>query len=101
MFSPKSLYRSRAGRRFYGTENVIWASFRPIGSTEKIMPIVIDFEERFFMSKKMFNFFFLILASTIKSFFSSFFARKRLNIQNQLGIALLRDFYIMALAPTP
>ena len=27
----KSLYRSRAGRHFYGTENVIW----PIGNTEK------------------------------------------------------------------
>ena len=25
---PKSLYRSRAGRHFYGTENGIWASFR-------------------------------------------------------------------------
>ena len=25
----KSLYRSRAGRHFYGTENVIWAGFGP------------------------------------------------------------------------
>ena len=31
----KSLYRSRAGRHFYGTENVIWAGFGPIGNTEK------------------------------------------------------------------
>ena len=30
----KSLYRSRARRHFYGTENVIWAGFGPIGSTE-------------------------------------------------------------------
>ena len=34
-FSTKSLYRSRAGRHFYGTENVIWAGFGPIGNTEK------------------------------------------------------------------
>jgi hypothetical protein len=30
---PKSLYRSQ--RHFYGTENSIWASFGPVGSTEK------------------------------------------------------------------
>ena len=33
--SAKSLYRSRVGRHFYGTENVIWAGFWPIGNTEK------------------------------------------------------------------
>ena len=32
---PKSLYRSRARRHFYGTENVIWVGFGPIGNTEK------------------------------------------------------------------
>ena len=32
---PKSLYRSRAGRHFYGTKNVICAGFGPIGNTEK------------------------------------------------------------------
>ena len=32
---PKSLYRSRAGRHFYGTENEIWAGFGPVGITEK------------------------------------------------------------------
>ena len=31
----KSLYRSVAGRHFYGTENVIWTGFGPIGNTEK------------------------------------------------------------------
>ena len=31
----KSLYKSRAGRHFYGTENVIWAGFGQIGNTEK------------------------------------------------------------------
>ena len=31
----KSLYRSRAGRHFYGTENVFWAGFGPVGKTEK------------------------------------------------------------------
>ena len=27
---PKSLYRSRAGRHFYGTENEIWAGLGPV-----------------------------------------------------------------------
>ena len=31
----KSLYKSRAGRHFYGIENEIWAGFGPIGNTEK------------------------------------------------------------------
>ena len=37
MTVSKSLYRSRAGRYFYGTENVIWAGFGPVGNTEKII----------------------------------------------------------------
>ena len=32
---PKSLYRSGAGRHFYGTVNVIWAGFGSVGNTEK------------------------------------------------------------------
>ena len=32
---PKSLYRSRAGRHSYGTENEIWAGFELVGNTEK------------------------------------------------------------------
>ena len=34
---PKSLYRSRAGSHFYGTEYEyeIWADFGPVGNTEK------------------------------------------------------------------
>ena len=32
---PKSLFGSCAGTHFYGTENVIWAGFGPIGNTEK------------------------------------------------------------------
>jgi len=40
----KSLYRSRARRHFYGTENEIWAGFGPVGSTEKkIEPIMSIF----------------------------------------------------------
>ena len=31
----KSLYRSRAGSHFYGTEYEIWTEFRPVGNTEK------------------------------------------------------------------
>ena len=34
-FQPKSLYRSRAQRHFYGTENEIWAGFMPVGNSEK------------------------------------------------------------------
>ena len=32
---PKSLYRSRAGSNFYGTEYEIQADFGPVGNTEK------------------------------------------------------------------
>ena len=39
----KSLYRSRAGRHFYGTENVIWAGFGLVGSVEKKW--VVDYEQ--------------------------------------------------------
>ena len=35
MLQLKSLYKSHAGRHFYGTENVIWAGFMPVGSVEK------------------------------------------------------------------
>ena len=31
----KSLYRSRTGSHFYGTEYEIWADFGPVGNTEK------------------------------------------------------------------
>ena len=31
----KLLYRSLAGRHFYGTENEIWAGFGLVGNTEK------------------------------------------------------------------
>ena len=31
----KSLYKSRAGRNFYGKEYEIWADFGPVGNTEK------------------------------------------------------------------
>ena len=39
----KSLYKSRAGRHFYGTENVIWAGYGPIGNTEK--KVWADYEQ--------------------------------------------------------
>ena len=35
VFESKSLYRSRAGRHFYGTENEIWAGFGPVSNTEQ------------------------------------------------------------------
>ena len=34
-FQTKSLYRSRARRHFYGTENEILAVFGPVGNTGK------------------------------------------------------------------
>ena len=48
---PKSLYRSRAGRHFYGTENVIWADFGPVGNTEKksLGRLWATFKDGFFM----------------------------------------------------
>ena len=33
--NAKSLYRSRVGRHFYETENVIWAGFGLVGNAEK------------------------------------------------------------------
>ena len=32
--ASKSLYRSRAGSHFYGTEIEIWVDFGPVGNTE-------------------------------------------------------------------
>ena len=48
---PKSLYRNRTGRHFYGTENEIWAGFRPVGNTEKKIGgwLWATFEGVFFM----------------------------------------------------
>ena len=40
---PKSLYRSREGRHFYGTENAILAGFGPVGNTEK--KVWADYEQ--------------------------------------------------------
>jgi hypothetical protein len=40
---PKLLYRSRAGRDFYGTESEIWAGFGPVGNTEK--KIGVDYKQ--------------------------------------------------------
>ena len=38
----KSLYRNRAGRHFYGTENEIWAGFGPVGNTEKKFGLIMS-----------------------------------------------------------
>ena len=35
MAVTKVIYRSRAGRHFYGTENEIWTGFGPIGLLKK------------------------------------------------------------------
>ena len=67
---PKSLYRSCAGRHFYGTENEIWAGFRPVGNTEK--KLGGDHEQllRVFLScfqgQKKIKFFQNIVASALK-----------------------------------
>ena len=39
--AAKSLYRSRAERHFYGTENEIWAGFWPVGNTEKKIGLIM------------------------------------------------------------
>jgi hypothetical protein len=42
--ASKSLYRSRAGGHFYGTENEIWAGFWLVGNTKKkFEPIMSNF----------------------------------------------------------
>ena len=64
-WESKSLYRSRARRHFYGTENEIWASFGPVGNTEK--KIWADYEQllRAFISWFRGQFFFLIFLKTL------------------------------------
>ena len=51
VYQTKSLYRSRAGRHVYGTENEIWAGFGPVGNTEKkvLGRLGPTFEGGFFM----------------------------------------------------
>ena len=68
----KSLYRSRAGSHFCGTEYEIWADFGPVGNTEK--KIWADYEQllRPFFScfrgqKKMLKFLKNIVASALTS----------------------------------
>ena len=68
---PKSLYRSPAVRHFYGTENVIWAGFEPVGNKEKTLDrLWATFECGFFMffygQKKCLIFFLNIVASALK-----------------------------------
>jgi hypothetical protein len=68
----KSLYRSRAGTHFYGTENVIWAGFEPIGNTEKksLGRLWATFEDGFFMflgAKFFLTVFENVVASALKS----------------------------------
>ena len=49
MAQPKSLYRSRAGSHFNGTEYEIWADFGPVGKTEKIGRYMLLLIRVFFM----------------------------------------------------
>ena len=70
-FWSKSLYRSHTGRHFYGTENVIWAGFWPIGNTEKTNfgQIMSNFWEHFFhvFGVYFFKIFVNPIASKLKS----------------------------------
>ena len=65
MYWSKSLYRSRAGSNFYGTEIEIWAGFKPVGNTEKkkLGRLWATFEGGFFMFSRAKN----IVASALKS----------------------------------
>jgi hypothetical protein len=60
---PKSLYRSCAGRHFYGAENEIWAGFVPVGNTEKKLGLMWNFRGQFFQGQKnkQFKYFLKIL----------------------------------------
>ena len=102
LFCLKSLYKSCAGRLFYGTENVIWAGFGPVGNTEKNCGwLWAIFEGGFFMfswAKKCLKTFFknIVLSplkscikSLLQNFFLIFLAQNRLNVHNQLCIAVL------------
>ena len=115
----RSLYRSRAGSHFYGTEYEIWADFGPVGNTEKksFGPIMSNFWGGFFMfslAKQMLKFFEKHCSFHTKMlrniffidfyFFLNFFGKNWLNIHNQFCIALLqatdtfmRNFYKMTL----
>ena len=49
LLSAKSLYISHTMSNFYGTEIEIWAGFRPVGSTEKKLGLIMrNFWGRFF-----------------------------------------------------
>jgi hypothetical protein len=37
-----SLYRSQAGRNFYGTEDVIWADFGPVCFEKKMGGLIMS-----------------------------------------------------------
>ena len=67
----KSLYRSRAGRHFYGIENKIWAGLGPVGNMQKNFGA--DYEQLFRAASSCFHgqkigliFFEIILASALK-----------------------------------
>ena len=92
--------QSTEKRHFYGTENVIWADFWPVG--KKIGPIMSNFWGRFFHvfmdKKKCLKFFWkhcsictekLHNISLFFHFLFIFLPQNRLNIHNQLCITLL------------
>ena len=49
----KSLYRSRAGRHFYGIENKIWAGLGPVGNMQKNFGA--DYEQLFRAASSCFH----------------------------------------------
>ena len=98
----KSLYRSRAGKHFYGTENEIWAGFGPMVILKKNWGrLWATFEGDF---SGLQGSFFLIIVASLKSCIKLSWEKKkkklfeiylvinlnRLNILNQLCIALLK-----------
>ena len=95
---PKSIYRSRAGSHLYGTEYEIWADFGPVGNIEKKGRLLATFEDSFFKFSLAIFFYIYSVASALKSciipilflFFEFWGAQNRLNIHNQLCLALLK-----------
>ena len=119
IFDSFCVKQSHAGRHFFGTENVIWAGFGPIGNTEKksLGRLWATFQDGFFMfSGEFFYFFENVVASALKSCIITIWeifkfclplktwkTRYQIGLNSQsivywpIGDTSLRDFYIMTL----
>ena len=102
LWQPKSLCRSLAGRHFYGTENVVWATFKDC--------FIMFLGAKRNLKKNLEN----VLASALKSCIIPIWeiAPENMKETSQIGLnsqsivycsigdTSLRDFYIMTLVTT-